>query len=92
MTKKRCELDIRAVESEYQPHFDIFTEEDNKTYQLKRIINELNDTDRRIMLMYTELQSQRKLGEALGVSTSTANILVKRIREEIINRWRQLSH
>lgn len=70
--------------SEYDYNEDIFCEDDERVRSIKRAIAQvISPTDRTIILLYTELGSQRKVGKMLGVSASTVNIQLKRIRKEI---------
>lgn len=69
---------------EYEPNDDIMSEDNEDINKLKHIIfDKLPEVDKRIILLYSELQSQRKVAKYLGVSPSTAYILIKRIREDI---------
>ena len=69
---------------EYDYNSSIFNEEDFKISKLKWIIaNKLSQSDRTILLLYCELGSQRKVGKMLGVSGSTVNIELKRIRKQV---------
>ena len=78
---------IEQIENEYEPAFDILTEEDNLTYQIKRIIFEdLDITERRIILLYAEKESMREVGKALGISTSKTHQLITAIRTKIKNK------
>lgn len=87
MTKKLNDIDIDDIKSEYEPVYDIFTNERDITYRIKRIIhNDLTETERRIILLYADQMSQRKVANALGVSTSLANIKINEIRMKIIDR------
>lgn len=84
MTRIIKQIDIEEVKDEYKPVFDIFTNEDEKVYRLKWIIaNVLDETERRIILIYTDCQSQRKVAQMLGISTSLANIKINQIRKKI---------
>lgn len=84
MTKKLNEVDITEIEQDYYPYFDIFTEEQNKTYRLKYIVaNQLSEVERRIILLYAELGSQREVAAKLGVSLATINIYITAIRKKI---------
>ena len=70
---------------EYEYNDSIFNEEDFKISKIKWIVeNKLSQSDRIILLLYCELGSQRKVGKMLGVSGSTINIEMKRIRKKII--------
>lgn len=77
-------LNIKEILEDYQPSDDIFNEEDELINNLKHIIYlKLNEVDKRIILMYAELKSLRKLGMELGISVSSAWIKVNEIREKI---------
>lgn len=85
--KKINDIDINDLISEYSPNEDIFTSDNVMMVKLKRIImNDLDEIDKRVILLYADLSSQRKVADILGVSTSTVNNKIKEIREKIINR------
>ena len=76
---------MKRILEEYLPDDDLFSTEDERVNALKHIIYEkLSETDKRVILLYAELGSQREVGRKLGVSASTVNILIKRIRNEIL--------
>lgn len=78
------EISIKKLYEEYQLPDDIFTDEEPETIRIKEIIyTKLSETDRRIILLYAHLGSQRKLGELLGVSAATINHRINEIRREI---------
>ncbi len=77
-------IDIKAILEDYKPDNDLFSEEQEKINKLKNIIyNNLSEVDKRIILMYAELGSLRKLGKELGVSPSTALFRIREIRNKI---------
>lgn len=77
-------LDIKEILEDYQPSDDIFNDEDELIDKLKHIIYlKLNEVDKRIILMYAELKSLRKLGMELGISVSSAWLKIKEIRNKI---------
>ena len=77
-------LNIKEILEDYQPSDDIFNEEDELVNKLKHIIYlKLDEVDKRIILMYAELKSLRKLGLELGISVSSAWIKVNEIRDKI---------
>ena len=77
-------LNIKEILEDYQPSDDIFNEEDELIDKLKHIIYlKLNEVDKRIILMYAELKSLRKLGLELGISVSSACIKINEIRDKI---------
>ena len=57
---------------DYKPDYSIFNDEPELTNNLKQIIyDKLDEVDKRIILLYAELGSLRKLGLELGISTSS---------------------
>lgn len=77
-------IDIKDILEDYQPDNDLFTEENPEINKLKNIIyTELDEIDRRIILMYAELGSLRKLGKELGVCAATALTKIIQIRNKI---------
>ena len=77
-------LNIKEILEDYQPSDDIFNEEDELIDKLKHIIYlKLNEVDKRIILMYAELKSLRKLCLELGISVSSAWIKINEIRDKI---------
>lgn len=77
-------LNIKEILEDYQPSDDIFNEEDELINNLKHIIYfKLDEVDKRIILMYAELKSLRKLGMELGISVSSAWIKINEIRDKI---------
>ena len=77
---------LKDILTDYQINNDIFNEEEEITTQLKEIIwnNEIIDeVDRRIILMYADLGSLRKLGKELSVSGSAIHQRIKQIRKKI---------
>ena len=86
MGKKKCRnleniqpVLKRALE-EYEP--DIM-EDDERIFQIKQVVDNLQEVDRIIFLLYTELHSFTALSAILGISRSSCFWTVKRIREEI---------
>lgn len=49
-------------------------------------LNELDTADRTLMMLYTDLQSYRKLGKMLNISHQAIKIEIERIREIMIDR------
>ena len=86
MGKKKCRnleniqpVLKRALE-EYKPNI---LEDDEEIYQIKQAVDNLQEVDRIIFLLYTELHSFTALSTILGISRSSCFWTVKRIREEI---------
>ena len=86
MGKKKCRnleniqpVLKRALE-EYKPNI---LEDDEEMYRIKQVVDNLQEVDRIIFLLYTELHSFTALSAILGISRSSCFWTVKRIREEI---------
>lgn len=47
------------------------------------IFEDLTEVERRVILLYVELQSQRKLGKLMGLSAATVNKILKDIKKKI---------
>lgn len=76
---------IYALEDEYKPSDDIFSEDDILYSNLKKIIcNDLNETERRIILSYAEIGNIRDTAKLFRVSPTTIWNQIKNIRIKII--------
>lgn len=83
MTTMLCEIEfpINKIELEYLPDNSIWSEEDAKINSIKnRIFNRLDITDRRILILYAELNSLRKVSKILHVSPTTLLYRLNKIR------------
>ena len=72
----------RALE-EYKPNL---LEDDEEMYRIKQVVDNLQESDRIIFLLYTELRSFTALSAILGISRSSCFWTIKRIREEILKK------
>ena len=86
MGKKKCrnleniQPVLKRALDEYKPNI---LEDDEEIYQIKQAVDNLQEVDRIIFLLYTELRSFTALSAILGISRSSCFWTVKRIREEI---------
>ena len=86
MGKKKCrnleniQPVLKRALKEYEPNI---LEDDEEMYQIKQVVDNLQEVDRIIFLLYTELRSFTALSAILGISRSSCFWTVKRIREEI---------
>ena len=80
MNWKKQHTSLKKIEEEYVD--DIFVDDD-KMYKLKQIINELDDLDRAILIIYADEQSMAKTGKKFNVSAATIYTNIKRIRNII---------
>ena len=80
MNWKKQHTSLKKIEEEYVD--DIFVDDD-KMYKLKQIINELDDLDRAILIIYADEQSMAKAGRKFNVSAATIYTNIKRLRNII---------
>ena len=77
-------FDIYKVEDEYRPDDGIFSDDDIMIHRLKHIIyDDLNETERRILLAYVELGSIQKCARLFKVSPSTIWNRIRDIKVKI---------
>ena len=65
---------------DYVPDESIWRDYDDTTLWLKRAMNELEDADRIIFMLYCEYGSLRKVGKRLGCSHSIIYKNIRRIK------------
>lgn len=81
-------MDLNKLYDEYAIDKDVFNEESQKVKVLKDIIfNNLNELDKRIILLYAEEGSMRRVAKHLGVSVATAYHTISRIRDKILEEY-----
>lgn len=80
MTFQKQHISLQKIIDEYNS--DIFIDDDNM-YKLKQIINELDDLDRAILIVYADEGSMAKAGKKFNVSAATIYTNIKRIRNII---------
>lgn len=68
------------IEEEYKGDF---LKDDEQMFRLKQIIDELDDLDRAILIVYADEGSMAKAGKKFNVSAATIYTNVKRIRQII---------
>ena len=71
---------LKKIEEEYIS--DIFVDDD-RMYKIKQIINELDDLDKALLIIYADEQSMAKAGKKFNVSAATIYTNIKRIRQVI---------
>lgn len=80
MNWKKPHISLKKIIDEYNS--DIFVDDD-RIFRLKEIINELDDLDRAILIMYADEGSMAKAGRKFNVSAATIYSNIKRIRNII---------
>ena len=71
---------LKKIEEEYVN--DIFIDDD-KMYKIKQIIEDLDDLDKAILIVYADEGSMAKAGKKFNVSAATIYTNIKRIRNII---------
>lgn len=80
MTFQKQHTSLSKIEEEYEGDF---LKDDDRIFRLKQIINELDDLDRALLIIYAEKGSMAKTGKIFNVSASTVCSNIKRIRQII---------
>ena len=80
MTFQKPHISLKKIQEEYAD--DIFVD-DERMYKIKQIINELDDLDRAILIVYADEGSMAKAGSKFNVSAATIYSNIKRIRQVI---------
>ena len=80
MTFQKQHTSLSKIIDEYNS--DIFVDDD-RIFRLKEVINELDDLDRAILIMYADEGSMAKAGRKFNVSAATIYTNIKRIRQVI---------
>ena len=80
MILHKQQVSLSKIEEEYEGDF---LKDDERMYKLKQIINELDDLDRAILIIYADEGSMAKAGKKLNVSAATIYSYIKRIRNII---------
>lgn len=80
MNWKKEHISLSKIIDEYDSNIFI---DDERMYKIKQIINELDDLDRAILIVYADEQSMAKAGKKFNVSAATIYTNIKRIRNII---------
>ena len=80
MNWKKQHTSLSKIEEEYESDF---LKDDDRIFRIKEIINELDDLDRAILIIYADEQSMAKAGRKFNVSAATIYTNIKRIRQII---------
>ena len=80
MSWTKQHISLKTIEEEYAN--DIFLDDD-QMFRLKQIINELDDLDKALLIVYADEGSMKKAGSKFNVSAATIYANIKRIRNKI---------
>lgn len=80
MKSTRQQISLKKIEEEYEGDF---LKDDDQMFKLKQIIENLDDLDRAILIIYADEGSMAKAGKKFNVSAATIYSNIKRIRNII---------
>ena len=80
MTFQKQHTSLSKIIDEYNS--DIFVDDD-RIFRLKEVINELDDLDKALLIVYADEGSMAKAGKKFNVSAATIYSNIKRIRQVI---------
>ena len=80
MTFQKPHISLKKIQEEYIN--DIFVDDD-RIFRLKEVINELDDLDKALLIIYADEGSMAKAGRKFNVSAATIYSNIKRIRQII---------
>jgi DNA-directed RNA polymerase specialized sigma24 family protein len=83
--------DFKEIKEDYKFSDDIMCNEDERIHRIKEIINtKLSIVDKTLILLYTDCQSYRKLGQRLGLSHMTCRKEIMRIKSIILKEYERI--
>ena len=80
MISHKQQISLQKIEEEY---IGDFLKDDDQMFKLKEIIENLDDLDRAISIIYADEGSMAKTGKKFNVSAATIYSNIKRIRQII---------
>lgn len=73
---------IKKIEEEYKPKEELFCENVETNEILKKVWS-LEESDRRVLILYAEIKSHRKVAEILQVSEFSIRKKLKQIKKMV---------
>ena len=80
MISHKQQISLQKIEEEY---IGDFLKDDDQIFKIKQIINELDDLDKALLIVYADEGSMAKAGKKFNVSAATIYSNIKRIRNII---------
>lgn len=77
---------VLGLKEYYKPELPQIWDEDTTGKAALLALNELDTADRTLFMLYTDLESYRKLGKMLNISHQSIKLEIDRIREQLIDR------
>lgn len=85
-SQRRQHISLSQIEGEYIG--DIMTDDDD-SLRLKKVISELDELDRAILIIYSDTGSMSKTARKFSVSPATIYSRISKIREIIKDKLKQ---
>ena len=70
---------------------DESTEANKNIHLLQQFINELNELDRAVIILYLEEKSHREIAEILGISESNSSTKIARIKDKLKQKFTDIN-
>ena len=84
--------EFKDIEADYKHDPSIFAQDGDRVAAVKYIIDhKLSRVDKTLILIYTDCQSFRKMGQRLGFSHTTMRQEVKRIKDIILAEYAKMT-
>lgn len=80
MNWKKEHISLQKIIDEYEGDF---LKDDDRMYKIKQIIDELDDLDKVLLILYADEGSMAKTGKIFNVSAATIYTHIRRIRNII---------
>ena len=80
MKSHKQHISLQKIIDEYEGDF---LKDDDRMYKIKQIIDELDDLDKVLLILYADEGSMAKAGRKFNVSAATIYTNIKRIRQII---------
>lgn len=82
-TQRLSETSLQRIIEEYQPNV---LQDDDTTFQLKSVIQNLNEIDKRVLILYADLHSLRNVAKVLDTTVYFVDSKLRDIRKKINNK------
>lgn len=82
-TQRLSETSLQKIIEEYEPN--TFQDDDN-SFQLKTVIQNLNEIDKRVLILYADLHSLRNVAKVLDTTVYFVDSKLRDIRKKINNK------
>lgn len=89
--KSKTNAEVVACFDDYKPDESIFTTDTMMMRCLKKAVARLNDTDRTIILMVSELGSQSEVARRLHISPATMSRKLASIRQKVFENMADMA-